>query len=259
MQPTNRPFEIHADAEFVAPPVEIHNIEEQKHKLLASDDDYIGTVRSALDESVSFLPFFAEKYNISSNIKDYIIVPVTAFLSDIPNKKGHCFDYEELVSADPYLGMLKYKTWKHMPTHIDHQNKDYTKAKGIILESSLLPAKNVEGDLYKMVLLQAFDRSTYPEIGNNILTGKWNTYSMGANAASFKCSICSSDVPDGRCGHIPKGMLDGTGFQFSVQSDGQIPYLRPRDIKGFENSILTKSNPANPVSVAHQNSHMAYR
>lgn len=257
MNPTNRPIEIHADAEFVAEPVEVFNIEEQKNKLLASDSDYVSITRNALDDSLSFLPFFAEKYNISADRKDYILAPVTIFLSDIPNKKGHCFTSAELLSADPYLGQLKYKTWERMPTYVDHNNKDHTKAKGIILNASMMPARNVQGDLYKVVLLQAFDRSTYPEIGNGILSGKYKSYSMGANASSFKCSICSSDVPHSKCGHIPRGMLDGSGFNFTTVGD-KLAYLEAQDIKGFECSVLTKNNPANPVSWHNQDAIMKF-
>ena len=258
IQPTNRPFEIYADAHFAAPPTETFRLEEQKHNLTAADENYISTTRHALDDAEHWHPLFAEKYNISANLReDYVLVPVTIFLSDIPNKKGHSFTYEELTSADPYLGQIKYKTWERKPCQLDHQNKDIKVAKGIILSASLQPAPSLQGDLYKLILLQAYDRRTWPEYTNKILTGELNSYSMGASAHGFKCSVCSKSVPDDGCGHIPKGMVTGTGFTYTKVGD-QLAYVEAQDIVGFECSLLTKNNPANPVSWVKSTDIMRY-
>lgn len=120
MQDVERPYSIYADCDSAAPPAEVFNLEEQKHRLEAADSNYVSIVRNVLDDVPSFLPFFAEIYNISADIKDYVLVPVTIFLADIPNKKGHCFPLAELTSADPYLGCLKYKTWEKQPTFVNH-------------------------------------------------------------------------------------------------------------------------------------------
>jgi hypothetical protein len=252
---THRPYEIYADAAPAScQPVETFNIENQKDRLLTASSDYISTTRSALDDAHEWVPFFAEKYNISANLKeDYVLVPVTIFLSDIPNKKGHAFTYQELTSADPYLGTLKYKTWEKKPCQLNHINKDISIAKGIILSASLQPAKSLMGDLYKLILLQAYDRRTWPEYTNQILSGEANAYSMGATAKAFKCSVCSGAVPEGRCGHIPKGMLEGKSFNYTTVGD-KLAYVEAQDIMGFECSLLAKTkthignNPANPVS-----------
>lgn len=245
-----RPYELHADCIENFKPTEVFSIEKQKSNLTMVADDYISTTRSALDDTVSYLPFFAEKYMISEDIKDYVIVPVSIFLSGIPNKKGHTFTYQELTSADPYLGVLKFKTWERKPTYTNHKNKDYTKAKGIILSASLKPVHGFEGDLYKVILLQAFDRNKEPDLTNKILTGECHSYSMGSTCKSFKCGVCGGNVPDDRCGHIPRGMLDGSGFTFQTHgSENKIGYVEAQDILGFECSALPDlNNPANPVS-----------
>lgn len=243
-----RPFEVYADASWVGQPVEVFSIEDQKERLLQASNDYISTTRSALDETISYLPMFAEKYNISANIKDYILSPVSIFLSGIPNKKGHCFTYNELTSADTTHGCLKYKTWERKPLFENHKNKDYSVSRGIILSSSMQRATHLEGDLWKVILLQAYDRSTWPKLGNQILTGECHSYSMGATCKDFVCSVCSGHVPQDRCGHIPKGMIDGSGFQFNTVGD-KLAYVEAQDIFGFECSALpVKNNPANPIS-----------
>lgn len=246
--PTERPFEIHADVDWFGAPVEVFSIEKQKDRLLQASDDYISTTRHALDDTVSYLPFFAEKYNISADIRDYVLSPVSIFLSGIPNKKGHCFTYQELTSADTEHGCLKYKTWEKKPLFENHRNKDYTVSRGIILSSSMQKVPNLEGNLYKVILLQAYDRRTWPKLGNQILSGECYSYSMGATCKDFKCSVCSGHVPADRCGHIPRGMLDGSGFKFNKVGD-KLAYVEAQDIFGFECSALPdRNNPANPIS-----------
>jgi hypothetical protein len=245
---THRPYELHADCLENFKPTEVFSIEKQKSNLMIADD-YLNVTRKALDTSVSTLPFFAERYNISADMKDYILTPVTIFLSGIPNKKGHCFDFEELVSADVHLGMLKYQTWINKPLQLDHKNKDVSIAKGILLASSMQPVPSMQGDLYKVIILTALDRRTYPDLGNKLLTGEYNSFSMGSTCKSFKCGVCGGAVPDDRCGHIDRGMLDGSGFTYKTfGSDKKVAYVRAQDIFGFETSLLTKSNPANPAS-----------
>jgi hypothetical protein len=143
---------------------------------------------------------------------------------------------------------LKYKAWERKPTYINHKNKDHKKAKGIILSASMRPVPAFEGDLYKVILLQAFDRNKDPDLTNKILTGDCHSYSMGSTCKSFKCSVCQGEVPDDRCGHIPKGMLDGSGFTYNI-FDGQLAAVEAQDIYPFECSALPDlNNPANPIS-----------
>ena len=225
------------------PPVEVHQIENQKHKLLHASDDYISTARNSLDEIRGILPFFAERYLISSDLNDYILVPVSVFLSGIPNKKGHGFTAEELTTADPNRGQLKYETFMRQPLHIDHDNKDITKARGLVLGASMQHAPEFYGDVFRTICLQAFDRRTYPDLCNKILTGAINSYSMGARATAFECSICKKPVP-GSCNHIPRGMILGTGFDQFPIINGRAAYLEARGTSFFEISALTKNNPA---------------
>lgn len=241
-------YELHADADWVGQAVEVSDIEKQKGRLMTAGDDYISTTRTAIDDTISYLPYFAEKYNISADMRDYVLSPVSIFLSGIPNKKGHCFTYNELTSADTVHGCLKYKTWERKPLFENHVNKDISISRGIILSASMQRATHLRGDLYKVILLQAYDRRTYPKLANQILSGECYSYSMGATCKDFKCSVCSASVPDDNCGHIPKGMLDGKGFSFPIYGD-KLGYVEAQDIYGFECSALPeKNNPANPIS-----------
>lgn len=224
--------------------VEMFNIEAQKDRLItAAGDDYVSTTRNILEETKGVLPFFAERYNISADINDYVLAPVSVFLSGIPNKKGHAFTMEELTTADPNRGQLKYETFNRQPLHEDHVNGDFTKARGLVLASSLQHAPEFEGDVYRCICLQAYDRKTHPGLVGKILSGAINSYSMGARAQAFECSICKQPVP-GKCNHIPKGMLLGTGFDKFPIVDGRAAYLEARGTQFFEISALNKNNPA---------------
>lgn len=227
------------------PPVEVFNIEKQKDRLLTASlgDDYTSRTRSALEDSVGWLPFFAEKYNISADIKDYVLVPVSVFLSGIPNKKGHAFTIEELTSAEPNMGLLRYETFNRQPLHEDHKNGDYSIARGVVLATSLQPAPEFEGDVFRCVCLQAFDRRTHPCLANKIMTGEINSYSMGARASGFKCSVCGHGVP-GHCNHVPRGMAQGTGFDSFTKIGDKLAYLEAQGSRFFEISALNKNNPA---------------
>lgn len=226
-------------------PVEVHSIEKQKSRLLTASlgDDYASRTRSVLEDSVGWLPFFAEKYNISADIRDYVLVPVSVFLSGIPNKKGHAFTIEELTSADPNMGLMKYETFNRQPLHEDHKNGDYSIARGVVLASSLQRAPEFMGEVFRCICLQAFDRRTHPALANKILTGEINSYSMGARASGFKCSVCGKDVP-GHCNHVPRGMAQGTGFDGFTKVGEKLAYLEAQGTRFFEISALNKNNPA---------------
>jgi hypothetical protein len=138
--------------------------------VLAAADIEIG--KKGVDDYRAWLPFAAEEYNISSDLKDYVVVPVTIMPTDLPNRNGVAFPYSELTRFNPMAGMLSYRTWKGKPTFEEHNNKDWTKAKGIIFDSKIKKIENSHGDLWKVVCLCAFDRGRDAKLANSILTSE---------------------------------------------------------------------------------------
>jgi hypothetical protein len=88
-----------------------------------------------------WLPAAAKTYNISPNIADYVLIPVPALITEMPNTNGDSVTAAELVKFDHRYGCLSFKTFKGKPLFIEHDHNDHTKAKGVILDSYLTPLK----------------------------------------------------------------------------------------------------------------------
>jgi hypothetical protein len=189
-------------------------------------------MRSLVSNGPSILGFASEKYQISADISDYVLVPVVIMPSDLPNRNGIGFPLESLTEFNPEMGMPAYQTWKGKPTHIDHLNQDITKAKGIIFEAAIRPLKGYHGDIWKVVCLCGFDQSKDPMLCNAILSGERNNYSMGAYANGYQCSYCEARVTqENTCDHVKVG----PGIvNFRKMDDGHIAYLMALGTVGFE-------------------------
>lgn len=232
MDTMGREHEVFADA-VAAEPVEMYAIEKEKPKLQSLGADGVDMVKMAYLDSPRTLPAFAELYNISADIKDYVMIPVVIMPSDLPNRNKVGFPMAELAKANPDTGTLAYQTWVNKPTFVEHDNRDYTKAKGIILSSAMRLIKGVEGDLWKVIVLATFDRTRDPVLANDILTKKRNAYSMGAWCKHYTCSICGTQHPKNTCEHITFGKRG----PFEMVGD-QLAFLQARDILGFETSSV---------------------
>ena len=138
--------------------------------------------------NIAWLTSASKEYHISKNIKDYVLAPVPAVTTDIPNRNNQAFPLDKLTAFDPVQGCLRYKTFIGKPTHVEHVNKDNTKAKGIILDAVLVPV--VKYGVAKIIVLAAFDRTKDDELATSILRGESNAYSMGAVTTYFSCSVC---------------------------------------------------------------------
>ena len=191
-------------------------------------------------EVQSYLPLAAEKYGISKNIKDYVIVPVIILPTDIPNRNSVAFPYEELMKFNVSQGRPNYKTWAGKPTFIEHENADYTAAKGIVFDTYMKPLEHAEGNIYKLIALCGFDRSKDYELARQILSGDRKSYSMGAFISQYECSVCGMHSRPGKmnteCGHVIRGKPE----IYTHSSGAKIPsYLIARqEITGFEVSSV---------------------
>ncbi|QXV74244.1 hypothetical protein [Rhizobium phage RHEph12] len=138
----------------------------------------------------SWIKAAAPVYHISQNASDYFTVPTIIMPSDLPNRNLTAFPREELAKFDPEIGQQVYRGWIGKPVYIDHANRDYTKAIGVVADVSMRKIEGAHGDLWKVVALMAIDRTKNPVIANDILTGRRRNYSMGALVSAYECSIC---------------------------------------------------------------------
>jgi len=189
------------------------------------------------DIDISWLPLAADTYDISPDIRDYIIVPVPLVTSDIPNRNLQAFTFDELTYFDPMMGMSGYRTFVGKPTFVDHNNSDPLQAKGINLDASItaIPKYNV----WKVNVLSAFDRTKDSTLCRDIVNGERRAYSMGCLVSFFECSICghrSKKQNASECEHMALG-------KGSI-IDGKLVYEICRGINFIENSSLTGNDPA---------------
>jgi hypothetical protein len=116
-----RGFAVYADAMDSGRPVELFSAESQRDRLvMAGGINLLDETKQALVQAKSTLPFFAEMYNISADLRDHIMVPVVIMPTELPNRNVVGFPYDQLVKANPDMGCLAYQTWVNKPTFVDH-------------------------------------------------------------------------------------------------------------------------------------------
>ncbi len=213
-------------------PVEMHKADIQGNGVALTEQQAGGTAR-LLDANL-WLPKAAKHYHISADIRDYIIVPVPSIITSIPNTNGDSVSFAQLTEFNPEYGMQAYRTWVGKPTHVEHANKDITKAKGVILDTYMRPIPR-HPKFAKLVKLMAFDRTKDAFLVNNILKREVSTYSMGMWYSSYTCPICGVRVGKGigmPCQHTrPRRPT----YQLP---DGRLAYRMCENVLGFETSVV---------------------
>jgi hypothetical protein len=183
----------------------------------------------------AWLPAAAEQYNISKDLRDYILAPVVVNISEIPNTNGDEFSKKEWLTFNVNQKRLAFQTFKGAPCHKEHQNKNHRLALGVILDSHLRKLEGFNGDHAKLLLLHAFDRSRDPERARRILSGELNTYSIGVWYSAYTCSVCgqtftnASRVP---CAHTQRNR------PVYRRPDGSLVYRHCHNLTGFESSSV---------------------
>jgi hypothetical protein len=190
-----------------------------------------------------WLPRAAESYRISGDIRDYVIVPVPSIITSIPNTNGDSASFKELTRFLPDYGMLAYRTWVGKPTFVEHDNRDITKAKGVILDSYLRPLPKYP-KFAKLVKLLAFDRTKDSILVDRLLNNLVSTYSMGMYYSSYTCSICGARAGKG----IGRPCIHTKPMKPTyMQADGRIAYRQCEGLLGFETSVV-----ADPAYISAQ-------
>lgn len=214
-------------------PTELHDISKKSKNLRLSSSAAGGESRF-LDVN-AWLPAAAEYYNISSNLNDYIIVPSPSCITEMPNTNGDSFSKRELLRFKPEHGCMAYRTFVGKPMHIEHDNKDYTKAVGVILDCYMRPLKRFGGKHGVMIKLNAIDRNRNPRLAEAILKREVNTYSMGAWYKSYTCSICGKRVGPSHGSFCNHTRIKKPTY---MTVDGKLSYRMCEDVTGFENSVV---------------------
>lgn len=245
-------------------PIELFD-QEHIHQGLVANKEVAAPVSSKaisdmMLDAPKWLPFAAEQYQISANIRDYVMVPVIIMPTDLPNRNKVAFPYTELSSFLPNTGQISFQTWRGKPTFIEHINRDWTKAKGVVMDVSMIPMHGRAGNLWKVLALCGFDRNKDAMLANDILTGARQNYSMGALVSVYSCSICGSASRPGEgkklpCGHehvSPKGPMQ----VFKSNQGDILGHYNAHTISGFEVSSVTV--PAWPSASSGTDLHLTY-
>lgn len=195
------------------------------------------TATSPVD--VSWLPAAAKIYELSSNIRDYVVVGVPYITSDFPNRNLQAFSAGEILRFHPRFGRVTYRTFVGKPTFQNHKNNDVTQAKGVNLDAvvSYVPKYKV----YKIIVLSAFDRTKDKILSTAIANKEANTYSMGAWVELFKCAICGTDANAPVCEHFLKW---GKG---NITPRNELVYQNCTGVEFFEGSNV--DDPADVTAV----------
>jgi len=172
----------------------------------------------------NWLPFCADSYKISPEISDYVLIPVTIFPSELPNRNGVGFSYTELTRFDPDVGTLAYKTWIGKPLFSEHKNDDITLSRGVILDSVITP---ISKSVWAVTLLSAWDRTKDVSIVNSIISSEESCFSMGCYTSDYSCSICDTLFSQGGCNHVSRSSPMRI-------IDGKLAYRLAHGITGFE-------------------------
>lgn len=207
-------------------PFEMHKQKKIKKKKSVTIDKNKGYPRANVD--ISWLSAASKKYNISSDIKDYIVKPVPALTSDIPNRNSQAFPLPVLVSFDLNSHRLRYKSFIGAPTHLEHKHDIPTNAKGVILDACIL--KVPKYGVSRVLVLSGWDRSKDKYLAENILKRKRNSFSMGAVCSAYTCSSCQGILGPGvesRTCTCPNSYKDLRSYG-SVKN-GILQYLMCRD------------------------------
>lgn len=190
---------------------------------------------------ISWLKSASKAYNISSDIRDYVVVPNPVVTTNLPNVNMQAFDKNILLEFDLTRRRPRYKTFVGTPTHIEHKNSDVKEAKGVNLDASIVKINKY--NLAKIIVLSAFDRTKDPYLCKTILNNKINGFSMGATTSGYICSICSGLLGPGikyktcHCDMDYNNLLS-----YGNVINGKLQYLIAYTPVFFENSWV--ENPA---------------
>lgn len=224
------------NVDAIAPSIDLHKEQASRtSKHIPISGKSVGMDEGVDIDANSWLPMAAPHYNISSDIRDYVLAPIPATITSIPNTNGDCFTTQRMLNFIPELGQVAYKTFKGKPTHVEHINKDWSIAKGVIFDAYLKPLHGFRGNHARLILLLGFDRTRDPELAGKIARNELNTYSIGAHYTAYECSVCGH-VTEQSTMHV----CSHTKLRVPTYRDNQnrLVYRKLMNFIGFECSAV---------------------
>jgi len=178
-----------------------------------------GNFKNRID--ISWIKAASDQYKISSDVSDYVLNDIPIVTVDIPNRNLQGFPFEEISSFNPMVGRLVFQTFIGKPLFVEHDNQDWTKSRGIIVDASMKFVPSYK--IWKINILAGWDRTKDRQLVKGILKGTNKYYSMGAMVKTFIDSIDGTVVtPDDRRGDVVNGKLRWhicTGAEFFETSN----------------------------------------
>ena len=71
-------------------------------------------------EANNWLPFAAKEYNLSTDISDYVLVPVPVMFTELPNTNGDSVTLKEFLRFDTEMGQQAFKTFRGKGCYLEH-------------------------------------------------------------------------------------------------------------------------------------------
>lgn len=186
----------------------------------------------------SWLKGASETYQISDNIKDYLLSEIPIVTVDFPNRNLHAFPFSEVTYFDPRFGNFVYKTFIGKPTFSDHNNKNFVEAKGVHFDASLRYVP--QWDVWKIYVLLGYDRTKDSTLVRQIEKGQRRSYSMGAWVSYFLSSLTGQISNSDKPLKYPKGSV----------YNGKLNYDNCSGVEFFETSSVI--GPADVSAESHQ-------
>ncbi len=217
-------------------PAEPHIFEGHRLEVSRTDDGRLVCASPELRKSyaevdISWLPFCAEKYQISPDIADYVLIDVPIVVADLPNRNMDAFTYKELTDWRTAIGRTAYQTFIGKPAHQDHDNQEDKRAKGAIFDSTLVDYRGRP----HVKILKGFCRQKDPHLARLVQERNRIGHSMGALVERTECSLpwCRYDS-DGRvtCDDIKNGAGKGDVVK------GHLVYEKMKDFYFIESSSV---------------------
>jgi hypothetical protein len=221
-------------------PFELYDLvngnETKANESLRNNSTLKPNIREMLTDAKQLLASAHDYYDISRDLKDYILVPTIIIPTSIPNKNCVAFSSKELMRFNGLGKRMAYQLWKGSGTYQEHANSNPLEAKGINFDCVMKPMRHVQGDLWKVITLSGFDRTKDAKLSNAIATKENTGYSMGTLVSDYRASCCGAMLSDGGCEHITYGKPE-----FKI-IDGKLAKFDAMDILPIEVSAV--NNPA---------------
>jgi len=153
------------------------------------------------------LDVVADTYKISRDASDYLLIPARANSIGRYNANMDGWEFDEIHSFRPTLGLRTYSTYVNKPHFVEHNATEPSVARGFILDAHL-NLSNEADELVKQAVMQtigiepktdafvevilAVDQTKDPVLAKAYKSGAIKTFSMGADVEDTVCNVCGN-------------------------------------------------------------------